>query len=246
MASGFGLGAWTAARRAPRAGVHPDTVWDLLWVLIVGGIVGARLLYVLTYWDRDFRNEPWSEIFMVHHGGLVFHGGFLVATAAGFVWCAVKKVPSWTMADILAPSLALGHALGRIGCLINGCCFGRKCELPWAWRYPAAHETHGLPVHPTQLYEALLCLGLSGSLAWTFGRRRFEGQGFAIYLVAYGLLRSGVELFRGDYPANALTGGFWTPAHWVSVGIVAVGVVVYATRRSSRRLDASAPGKGPS
>ncbi len=237
VASGFWLGAWTSARRAPRAGISSDTVWDLLWVLIVGGIVGARALYVMTYWERDFQNQPWSEIFMVHHGGLVFHGGFLVATAAGFVWCSVKKVPGWTMADILAPGLALGHALGRIGCLLNGCCFGRRCEFPWAWHYPKAHETLGMPVHPTQLYEAGLCLALAGALAWGFGRRRFEGQIFAVYLLAYGVLRSVVELYRGDYPASALTLGFLTPAHWVSVGILIMGVILYGLRRRYGRIS---------
>lgn len=237
VALGFWLGAWTAARRAPKVSIHPDTVWDLLWVLIVGGIVGARALYVMTYWERDFRHAPWSEIFMVHHGGLVFHGGFLVATAAGFSWCAWKKVPAWTMADILAPSLALGHALGRVGCLLNGCCYGRQCELPWAWHYPKVHETRGLPVHPTQLYESILCLGLAGGLAWGFGRRRFEGQVFAIYLVAYGVLRSVVEMYRGDYPASALTFGVLTPAHWVSLGIIGMGVVLYGLRRRSRRTE---------
>lgn len=233
VASGFWLGAWTAARRARKAGMSPDAVWDLLWVLIVGGIVGARLLYVLTYWERDFRHAPWTEVFMVHHGGLVFHGGFLVATAAGFVWCSWKKVPAWTMADILAPSLALGHALGRVGCLLNGCCFGRACSMPWAWTYPKSHETRGLPVHPTQLYEAVLCLALAGALAWGFRRRRFEGQLFALYLLAYGVMRGVVELYRGDYPASALTAGIWTPAHWVSAGIIVFGGVLYVVRRGS-------------
>lgn len=172
---------------------------------------------------------------MVHHGGLVFHGGFLVATAAGFVWCAWKKAPGWTLSDILAPGLALGHALGRIGCLLNGCCFGRRCEMPWAWRYPSGHETHGIPVHPTQLYEAALCLALAGGLAWGFGRRRFEGQIFAVYLVAYGILRGLVELYRGDYPASALTLGVFTPAHWVSVGLLMMGIILYAVRRRSGR-----------
>src|SRR5690606_11922424 len=87
VATGFWLGAWTAARRAPRAGVSSDAIWDLLWVLIVAGILGARALYVATYWERDFKNQPFSEIFMIHHGGLVFHGGFLAATVAAWAWC---------------------------------------------------------------------------------------------------------------------------------------------------------------
>lgn len=231
VAGGFWLGAWTAARRGPRAGVTSETVWDLLWVLILAGIVGARALYVATYWDRDFRNQPLSEIFMVHHGGLVFHGGFLAATAAAFAWCAWRKVRAWDMADVLAPSLALGHAVGRIGCLLNGCCHGRACEWPWAIHYPGSHESRGAGVHPTQLYEFALCLALSGGLAWWFGRRRFAGQIFAGYLMAYGLIRAAVECFRGDYPPGALYFQVITPAHWVSAGLAVFGLVLYFVRR---------------
>lgn len=233
VASGFWLGTWTASRRAPRAGISAERVWDLLWVLVVGGIVGARLLYVATYWERDFQGRPWTEILMVHHGGLVFHGGFLMATAAGFGWCVWRKVPAWTMADIMAPSLALGQALGRLGCFLNGCCYGRHCEWPWAVHYPAPHETRGAGLHPTQMYEALLAVGLSLGLAWWFGRRRFDGQVFAFYLVGYGLLRSLVEFYRGDYPARTLYFGWVTPAHWVSSGLIAAGVVLFLWRRHS-------------
>lgn len=245
VAGGFWLGAWTAARRAPRVGVSPETVWDLLWVLIVGAIVGARALYVATYWDRDFRNQPWSEIFMVHHGGLVFHGGFLVATAAGFGWCAWRRWPAWALADILAPSLALGQALGRLGCFLNGCCYGRQCDLPWALRYPGDHETRGVPVHPTQAYEALLCLALSAGLAAGFRRRQFEGQIFAAYLVGYALLRGGVEFLRGDYPPGTLYFGVITPAHWVSLGLLVGGGVLYAVRRRFSRRAPDAAHAGP-
>ncbi|MBX3745460.1 MAG: prolipoprotein diacylglyceryl transferase [Verrucomicrobiae bacterium] len=233
VATGFWVGAWTSARRAPRAGVAAEAIWDVLWVLIVAGIVGARALYVVTYWDRSFRGEPWTEIFMVHHGGLVFHGGFVAAMLAGFAWCRWRRQPGWTMADILAPGVALGHAIGRIGCLLNGCCFGRACELPWAIRYGADHETRGIPVHPTQVYEAGLSLAVAGGLAWLFGRRRFEGQVFAVYLMAYGVIRSVVEWFRGDYPASALYFERVTPAHWISAGLVAVGVVLYGVRKRS-------------
>lgn len=244
VAAGFWLGSWTAARRAPRAGVHGDSVWDLLWVLILGGIVGARALYVVTYWDRDFRNQPLSEIFMVHHGGLVFHGGFLVAVLAGFAWCRWKGIPGWRMADIMAPSLALGHALGRMGCLINGCCYGRRCDLPWAIRYPSKYGFPEAALHPTQVYEALLGLGLAWLLGRRFASRRFDGEVFAGYLIGYALLRSVVECFRGDYPASALAFGRITPAHWVSLVLLAMGILVYLVRCRSGRpcLDARAAG----
>jgi phosphatidylglycerol:prolipoprotein diacylglycerol transferase len=235
VASGFWVGAWTAARRVAKSGLNPDMVWDLLWVLIVAGIAGARALYVATYWERDFRHEPLSEIFMVHHGGLVFHGGFVGAVLAGFAWCWWRKWPAWMLTDVFAPSLALGHALGRIGCLMNGCCYGARCDWPWAIRFSASHETQGLPVHPTQLYEAGLDLALAGFLAWWFPRRRFDGQVFAAYLVVYAMTRSLVELFRGDYPTGALYGGVITPAHWVSAGLFLLGLGLWATRRRFQR-----------
>lgn len=231
VATGFYLGTWTAARRAPRVGVAQDTVWDFLWVLLVAGVVGARAWYVVSYWDRDFRNQPFSEVFMIQHGGLVFHGGFLLAAAAGFAWCWRRGVPAWRMADILTPSLALGHAFGRLGCFINGCCYGRRCELPWAFRYPAKYQLPDAPIHPVQLYEAGLDLALMAGLLWLFRRRRFEGQVFALYLVGYALLRSFVELFRGDYPVAAVRFGVLTPAHAVSAGLLVAGIVVYLVRR---------------
>lgn len=236
VAGGFWVGAWSAARRAPLAGLKPDVIWDLLWVLIVGAIVGARALYVITYWRRDFQGQPLSEIFMVHHGGLVFHGGFIAATLAGFAWASWKRLPSWTLADILAPSIAFGHAIGRIGCLVNGCCYGRQCDLPWGIRYPGIHETRGVPVHPTQIYEAVLSALIGGVLARGFSRRRFDGQIFAIYLMAYGLARGAVEFFRGDYPDSALYFSRITPAHWISAGLVVLGIILYQSRRRFSRV----------
>ncbi len=231
LATGFYLGTWTAARRAPRVGVSSDSVWDLLWVLLLAGVIGARAWYVVSYWDRDFRNQPLSEIFMIHHGGLVFHGGFVLAALCGFAWCARRGVPAWRMADILTPSLVLGHAFGRLGCFINGCCYGRRCELPWAIRYPAQYQLPDAALHPVQLYEAALDLALMGALVWVFRRRRFEGQVFALYLIGYALLRSFVELYRGDYPVDAVRLGFLTPAHWVSAGLLVLGLALYLLRR---------------
>jgi phosphatidylglycerol:prolipoprotein diacylglycerol transferase len=233
VAAGFWLGIWTAARRAPRAGLSADAVWDMFWVLILGGIVGARAWYVVSYWERDFQNQPFSEVFMIHHGGLVFHGGFVAAALAGFSWCAWRGLSGWRMADVLAPSLALGHAVGRLGCLANGCCYGRRCDLPWGIRYPSRYGLPEASLHPTQAYEMLLGLALAGTLAWLFRRRRFDGQVFAVYLVAYAGARAFVELFRGDYPANALRWGILTPAHWVSAGLLVLGVAVYWLRRGA-------------
>lgn len=229
VALGFGLGLWNASRRAPKAGILPDTVWDSgLWI-IIGTIVGARLLYVITYWKQDLAGKPWTEIFMVHHGGLVFYGGLIGAVLCTLVYLRIKKLPIWKFGDVMAPGIALGYAIGRIGCLMNGCCYGKETNVPWAIHFPADHETHGVAVHPTQLYETLLNIPLFFFLAWLFPRRKFDGQVFATYLMCYAVLRSFVEFFRGDYPV--LHGGWATQAHLISFAIFAAGAILFFTLR---------------
>ena len=121
VALGFLAGLWTASRRAPREGVAPDRILDLGPWLIVGAIAGARTLYVVSDWREQFSGKPIWEIFMVQHGGLVYYGGLIGSSLAFICYALWRKIPLWKGADILAPSIALGHALGRIGCLLNGC-----------------------------------------------------------------------------------------------------------------------------
>jgi len=227
VALGFLAGLWTASRRAPREGVVPERILDLGPWLIVGAIAGARTLYVVSYWREQFSGKSIWEIFMVQHGGLVYYGGLIGASLGYILYSLSGKLPFWKGADILAPSIALGHALGRIGCLLNGCCYGRACNLPWAITFPSAAQgaPPGVPLHPTQIYESLLNFILYGALAWMFRRKKFDGQIFASYLVSYAIVRSFVEMFRGDYPQYYF-GGWVTPAHLVSIFILLAGLVL--------------------
>ena len=227
---GFVAGMWTASRRGRLRGVDPERVLDLGPWLIIGAVLGARALYVATFWREEFAGNSLTAVFMVWHGGLVYYGGLMGASLSGILYTRLKKIPLWSTADILAPSIALGQAFGRIGCLLNGCCYGRPCDLPWAIRFPADNPAHPptTPVHPTEIYESLLCLGLYGLLAWLFRRKKFDGQVFGVYLTAYALLRSFVELFRGDYPLNQYVGGLLKPGQAVSVVTLAAGVLLLA------------------
>ena len=142
------------------------------------------------------------------------------------------------LADAIAPSIALGSVFGRIGCLMTGCCFGKVCSLPWAIQFPPhslAAEEHAhmnlisasepsLHVHPTQLYDSLLNLVLYLGLAWLYRRKKFDGQVFGVFLISYAVLRSSVELFRGDYGTHQL--GAFTPAQLVSVVILGAGIAM--------------------
>lgn len=247
MALAFGLGLWTASRRARFDGLAPDKVFDIGTWLIVGTIVGARVLHVVTYWKEEFAGRPFWEVFAVWKGGLVFYGGLVGASLACIVYVRWKKIPLWKMADALAPSIALGYVFGRIGCFLNGCCFGRACEAPWAVRYPFGSDVwktqvdrgligeHDptLPVHPSQLYDSLLSLALYLALAWLYRRKKFDGQVFATYLLCYAITRSIVETFRGDYTAPHLHGGL-TPAHLISIAIFATGAGLWFWRSQMR------------
>ena len=226
VAAGFLAGLWTAGRRAVRERIRSETIVDLGPWLILGTIIGARGFYVISYWRDDFAAKPLWQIFNIRGGGLVFYGGLIGASIASFLYVRLKHLPLWKIADILAPSIALGHALGRIGCLMNGCCYGRACDLPWAIQFPYGHETHPNRVHPTQIYESLLNLGLYSFLAWRFRNKRFDGEVIALYLVCYAVLRAFVESFRGDYTTYYL-GGHATPAQVVSLLIFAVGAMLW-------------------
>ena len=236
LALGFYAGFWTAGRRCRRDGLTPEKLMDLGPWLIIGGLLGARALYVVTYWRESFADQPFSEIFMIQHGGLVFYGGFLGSLLGCGLYTWLKKLPLWKIADALAPSIALGYVFGRIGCLLNGCCYGRSCELPWAIHFPVGHETYSQGVHPTQIYDSLLNLGLYVVLAWRYRRKKFDGQIFALYLMCYAVTRSIVEAFRGDYNEAHQHGGL-TPAHLVSIGIFAAGAVLHVilSRRVARK-----------
>jgi phosphatidylglycerol:prolipoprotein diacylglycerol transferase len=229
VAVAFLAGIWTASRRGLLEGMAPEKIIDIGPWLIVGAIVGARTLYVTSYWKEQFADKPFYEVFMVQRGGLVFYGGLIGSSLACILFARIKKLPLWKLADILAPSIALGYVFGRIGCLMNGCCYGRACSLPWAISFPENNPLHPptTPVHPTQVYESLLNLGLYAGLAWLYRRKKFDGQVFSTYLICYALLRSFVEMFRGDYPTRQVLDGWVTPAHLVSVVILLAGLILF-------------------
>jgi len=253
VAAGFIAGLWTANRRAPLTGLRPEQAADCGPWLIIGAVIGARALHVATYWNDSYAGQPWWEVFMVQRGGLVFYGGLIGASLATILYSRVRQVPLWKLADVLAPSIALGYVFGRLGCLTKGCCYGRECALPWAITYPRGHKTFPvsaeapLHVHPTQVYDSLLNLGVYLFLAWLYRRKKFDGQVFAAYLMIYAFTRSFVEYFRGDYdPRTHIHAGFFTPAQLVSVGVLVAGVLLFVVlrrNRSAANTKSPPPGK---
>ena len=198
VAIGFIVGLAVAGWRARSEGIPAEQITDLGVWLIIAGMLGGKLFHIIFFWD-DFIAGWRADGLRSLREGFVFYGGFIVASLAAVVYTRLKRLPLVKLADIFAPSIALGHAFGRMGCFFNGCCYGKPCSLPWAVTFPRPHVMAGIPVHPTEIYEALGNLAIFAGLSLFYRHKRFDGQVWWLYVLSYGILRLLVEFFRGDY-----------------------------------------------
>lgn len=222
VAAGFLVGLTVAARRAKTEGIDPDHITDLGVWLIISGMAGAKILHMILYWPDVVAGWRQSGVKSLREG-FVFYGGFIGASLAAILYARVKRLPLWKIADACAPSVALGHAFGRVGCFFNGCCYGKACTLPWAVRYPHDHVMQSVPVHPTQIYEAVGNVGIFLALSAFYRHKRFDGQIWWLYVLSYGLLRFVVEFFRGDYGKYYFS--VFTTAHFIAALMIVVAGV---------------------
>ncbi|MDP8229346.1 MAG: prolipoprotein diacylglyceryl transferase [Candidatus Electryoneaceae bacterium] len=209
----FAAGLILASVRAKRAGISPQVVMDLTVWLMIGGLAGARLAYVLFHVD-EFQGRWWDTISPIQSdgtigiAGLVVLGGVIAAIPTMWWFLRRRNIPFLKMADIMMPSLALGIAIGRIGCLLNGCCFGQPTDLPWGIVFPhicyAGSVYPGLSIHPTQLYSVGYSAIIAVVLLLRTSHRRFEGELFYLFFVLYGIARFGVETVRYYRPGMIL------------------------------------------
>lgn len=203
VALGFILAFLMFRRRSARVGIPDDEASTLILLLFVAGVLGARAWYVVRYWREEFAGDL-REIVMIQHGGLVFFGGFVASLAVLAAWGRAKGRSLAVLADALAPCMALAHAFGRIGCFMNGCCHGRPSDAWWAIAPNSPPRVAGIPLHPTQLYEAVGLLDIMAALLFMQRAQRYPGQLAWSYILLYSLLRFVVEFFRGDVPHDAL------------------------------------------
>ena len=226
-----GILTWTwLARRELRP---EGFATDLGFWLMASGIVGSRLAYVAANWSY-YRDNP-LEIVRIDQGGLIFYGGFLLACAALVIFARRHRVPVWHMADFAIPALAIGHALGRMGCFLNGCCYGRPAgDACCGIAYPPICEPGklfpGVPLYPVQLIESACLLALWLVLVWAYPRRRKDGAVFALYLVLYPPIRFALEYLRGDERQSWLA---LDVAQVTSIGLFLAGILllVFLPRR---------------
>jgi len=223
IAAGVALAFFLMQRAALREGFPtPEQAYDCIFISTLTGFVGARLYYVLLH-SGEFRQNP-LEVFAIWQGGLIFYGGLAAGVLSLWVYALRQKLSFLRVMDFIFPFGAMVHAFGRLGCFLNGCCFGDVCDLPWAVRFPGMDHA----VHPTQLYEAVYNLGVFFFLRAVYKRQPKAGLVTAGYLLFYGLGRFVVEIFRSGNPGWILT---WN--QWISVGVILAGFLILAS--SSRR-----------
>ncbi len=195
MALAYLLSFALILKRVREAQDNPEDYLEAAIWFIIAGIGGARLFYFIWY-PQVFFHDPLGSLFS--QGGLVWYGGVIAVLLASIVFCRIKKISLQHFGDIVAPAAALGLAIGRIGCLLAGCCYGAVCDLPWAVHYPAGHETHGLAVHPAPLYETALMLLAAGLLLKLDQHKPYAGFTLWWFFIIASLVRFSLEYIRGD------------------------------------------------
>jgi phosphatidylglycerol:prolipoprotein diacylglycerol transferase len=245
-----------AAWRARREKLDPELVYDMAFFVFIGGMIGARGFFVLQYWGD--RVHGFWEIFEIWKGGIVLYGSILGGTMGFLIYRRIRSFPILPMLDAIAPALAFGIAIGRLGCFLNGCCYGDTCSLPWAVHFPkhslpwvsevasnliAPDADRSLGLHPTQIYSTIDGLILFLLLTAYFPLRKRDGQVMGLLLLTYPATRFLIEHLRND---EGVFAAGMTISQLISVGLFSFGVIywVVLSRRPEGRYadDASAIG----
>lgn len=256
VALGFLAGYFWMRYSARKVGEDPDKIADISLLVLLSGIVGARLLYVMVHIE-DYSSNP-LEVVMIWKGGLVLYGGLIASLVAGFVLVKKKNLDFHRTADVSMPCVMLGLMIGRWGCLMVGDCYGRLApDISWAIRFPG-EAVEGLPgrlipvndgclippdllnqpLHPTQIYMSLNAFLIFVILVLVLRRRQFEGQVFYLCLILYSISRGIIELFRGDNTERGYYGPLST-SQWIGAIVVVFALYQYFIRRSKARKGAA-------
>jgi phosphatidylglycerol:prolipoprotein diacylglycerol transferase len=220
--------------RAKKRGLDEARVLDLGIYIIISALVGAKLLLLVTDF-HTFTADPRELLTLARSGG-VFYGGLILAVAVALWYIRRIGLPLWTTCDVFAPGIALGHVVGRFGCLFAGCCFGKPTSVPWAITFTdpfAAMNVGtplGVPLHPTQLYEAgAEFIILMILLATEKKGRPYPGRTFWLYMLLYAISRFIIEFYRGDERGTV---GMFSTSQFISILLAPLAIVmlVYLSR----------------
>ncbi len=244
------VGWFLALRLAKEDGIPNEYAGAIYMWTAVWAIVGARLLYAITEW-QEFSNP--LDVFLLNKGGLVAYGGMIGGFLASWYGCHKRGIHLLRWADVSAPSVVLGTGITRIGCLLFGCDYGKRTDMPWGIRFPAkapAWYDHvanyhldpkaafSYPVHPTQIYESLAGFALFGLLMYLRRKRKFSGEVFLGWVIGYGILRPIIEIYRGDHDRGSV--GPLSTSQFIGILAVLAGLALLYALWKKHKADPAA------
>ncbi len=240
VATGVLIGLWISVRNSEKQGINGDDAWNLGILVVLAGIVGAKVLYVVNDWS-DFAGN-WRAIFSLNtlQAGGVFSGGLIGALLMAAWYMRRHRMPALRTSDAFAPGLAFGHVLGRFGCFAAGCCYGKPTNHFWGviFKDPIANAISGTPlgvrIEPTQLIEAAAEFFNFLVLTWLFRRKKFDGQVFGSFMVLYGIERFCIEFLRDDPGRGEVFGGAMSGTQLISILLVIGGGLIWYLKSSSQ------------
>ena len=222
VALAFTISTYMIFRGSPKHGVPKDKLWDLVFCILISGLVGARLLHVIL--NLEYYGKVPLQILMLHKGGLAIHGGIVVALFVSIIFVLKKGLPLWKTGDLIMQYLPLGQAIGRIGCLFNGCCYGKTTTSFFGIIFPG----EGFARYPTQAYSSIALIAAYLFLSYLSNKKdRFGGEIFLAYFLIYSVIRFGIDFLRGDLSVVLLG---LTTSQLISIIIFATALSIYYFR----------------
>lgn len=246
VALGVLVGLWISVRNSEKQGIKADNAWDLGIAVVLAGIVGAKVLYIILEWRSGHTyGENLREIFTLDtlQAGGVFSGGLIAAFVVAAWFLRKHQMPALRTCDAFAPGLAMGHAIGRLGCFAAGCCYGKPTDHFWGVTFtnPLANAVTQTPLNralePTQLIESAAELSIFFLLTWMLKHRKFDGQIFGAYLFLYGIARFLIEFLRGDDGRGSVFGGLLSGTQLIAIGLVLAGGLIWYLRPAGREPE---------
>lgn len=239
VATGVLVGLWISVRNSEKQGIKAENAWDFGIALVLSGIIGSKILYIILDWRTGHvYGQNLRQIFSLEtlQAGGVFSGGLVAAFLTAWWFLRKHHMPALATCDAFAPGLAMGHAIGRLGCFAAGCCYGKETTHFWGVTFtnPLAAQLVGTPLghalEPTQLFESAAELCIFILLTWMFARKKFDGQVFGAYLFLYGIARFFIEFLRGDPGRGSVFGGVLSSTQLIAIGLVLAGGIIWYLR----------------
>jgi phosphatidylglycerol:prolipoprotein diacylglycerol transferase len=246
VSTGVLIGLWISVRNSEKQGINGEHAWNLGILVVLCGIIGAKVLYIVNDWSYYTAHPGEIFSFSTLQAGGVFSGGLIGAFAMGAWYIHKNHMPALRTFDAFAPGLALGHAIGRVGCFAAGCCYGKPTTHFWGVTFTSrlANAWTGTPLNqalePTQLFESAVELANFFILMWMLKRKKFDGQVFGAYLFLYGVARYFLEFLRDDPGRGSVFGGIMTGTQLISIGLVLTGGLIWWLRPGLKAIPAAA------